>query len=429
MRTISPEQPASPENLERKVGELLLSGKQVGEGGKAVVIKISPEELPDDLAPAFEALGTPDASEAGSPESKAVKLFKLYLPNKGAAEYRMHERAYRATREIPEDQREKFARVPTLSKSLELNLDPEMKEEMARKFGVTFAGERMQLIAMEYVDGEDLATIYYKWILENERRLTPEETDGMNFKALYHEVANLLQFEVLPQEEVRDPRALELAEWKNNANNTKKLYDYLHKHKFPISATVVAQVENTINLMHRSHIIHGDAFERNIMVEGGAQALRENAANAMKQSYLIDFGESRDHEVEGVDDFAVIRRMKQLLVSPDEAEKKEIQAEFAAMDAKATALRTRNRGWQNSLAKAKKLAETDHYFAVTAAWNSTAGLGENYIEDFFIMAKDLIAEGVIETDVVSAFVERKKKVASSAFQKRKIQECARWLTS
>jgi hypothetical protein len=410
----------SPEQLNRDIENVLLSCERAGEGGKAVVLKLSPNGISPELHPALEALNV------DNDEARAVKLLKLYLPNKGAFEYKMHGQAYQSFQDIPESDQNSYARIPALSSSRDVDFDNETKAEIERRFRASIVGDKAQLIVMEYVDGEDLATIFYKWILENERRYASEQTDQMDFKELYEEVAKTLNFEMLPDGEIDDPRALELAEWKTSSRNTAKLYDYLHKNHFPLSPEIVSQLEKTLTLLHaKAHITHGDAFERNVMIQGGTQVFRENQPDQRKQSYLIDFGEARDHEVEGVDDFAIIRRLKKLLASPKEETEMNRKKIYDEINAKANRLST-NRQWQETYSLIKKLLSENPDKALATAWSRTAGQGENSIDAFFITMKRLANENLLDAEIVASFIAEKKKTLSSPFQRNRTEECLRW---
>lgn len=411
----------SPEELNHAMEQLLLSCERAGEGGKAVVLKLSVSEVRPELRPALDALQIPT-----SDNDKAIKLFKLSLPGKASWEYTMQQRAYEAVQNIPEDEREKFALVPALSSQYDVSLDDEVKREIGKRFGAAIVGDKTQIIAMEYIDGEDLATIFYKWILERENLYTPEETDGMNFAKLYEEVSTTIGFEILPSEMIDDPRALELAEWKNAAKNTAKLYEYLHKHNFPMPSYLVPQVENTIKLLHQSHITHGDAFERNLMVTGGMKALRSKKTLEGERSYVIDFGESKDHAVEGVDEFAVVRRLRKLTHSKEEGAQMAKTGRFRELDSIMATLQSRDKKWIELRIKMLDIAREDQGKALVLAWNRTAALDMNWAARFFALVNEGKKENLFSQEDISRFV-KDKATRASAFEKRAIQEGLDWL--
>lgn len=411
----------SPEELNEAMEQLLLSCERAGEGGKAVVLKLSVDDVRAELRPALEAL------QISSEESdRAIKLFKLSLPGKTSHEYAMQQRAYDAVQNIPEAERHKFALVPSLSSQYDVSLDKEVKREIGRRFGVSIVGDKTQLIAMEYVDGEDIATIFYKWILERENLFSPEETDAMNFTRLYEEVSTTIGFEILSSELIDDPRALELAEWKNSADNTAKLYEYLHKHNFPMPSYLVSQVENTMKLFHQSHITHGDAFERNLMVTGGMRTLRSKKNLEGEQAYVIDFGEAKDHEVEGVDEFAVVRRLKKITRSKEEEAKAAKEDNFKALDSRMALLQGRDKKWMELSAKIQELAKENQDQALSLAWTRTAGLDPAWTDRFFLLIKTSVKDKIISPGTISDFVKN-KIIKASPHERRVAQEGLDWL--
>ena len=417
------EVPQSPEELNRTMEDLLLSCERAGEGGKAIVLKLSVDGASPGLKPALDALKI-----ESSGDDQAIKLFKLYSPRMGAWEYKMHQQAYEAVQNIPVGERENFASVPKLSSMHGVQLEETVKQELEKRFSAFITGNETQLIAMEYVDGEDLATIFYKWILEKQNLFSAEETDKMHFGRLYEEVAACLRFETLPDGVIDDPRALELAEWKNTANNTAKLYDFLRKHHFPLPPQAAAQVENTLKIFHKAHITHGDAFERNVMITGGMKALRKNKNLDGQRPYIIDFGEAKDHFVEGVDEFAMVRRLKVLTQSPEEEAKIAQRDSFKTLDEKAVLLPVRDKNWAEILRKSREAAAKSHEQGLALAWNRTAGIDPAQTDRFFIMVKDDIKEGLLSEEEVVAFVKT-KTIKASPYEKRMVQTYLQWLAA
>lgn len=407
-----------PEELDHTIEHMLLSCERVGEGGKAVVLKLSADDVAPQFTRALNALKI-----ESSHQDKAIKLFKLYLPNKGAWEYNMHQRAYNALQDLPEGKRKDFAMIPALSAERKISWDNDIKEEIEQRFSVSIMGREAQLIAMEYINGEDLGTVFYKWILERERVFSPEEIDRMTFTELYEEVSARLGFGVMPGENIDDPRALELAEWKNSAVNTAKLYDYLRKHNFPFSPDIAQRVGNTLQLLHDAHIMHGDAFERNIMVTGGIHALRSKGSLTDEDIYLIDFGEAKDHFVDGVDEFAVVRRLKQLGQSRAD-ESKIAQDNFSKeLNGKAQSLLTRDKAWQRFVGKIDEMAPSE---VIGRIWNATAGIDPGWVDRFFIAAKIALQKNVVSAGQVANFI-KEKEVKMTPHQRQVTKECSRWL--
>lgn len=424
------EKSPSPEILDEKFGELLLSGELAGEGGRAVVIKISHDHVSQDLEPAFSSL-----SAGETEKDKAVKLFKLYLPNKGKNEYDIHARVQKLIEDLPEDKKDEYARVPKLSSSRDISFASETRAKLQEKFSLPALAEKSVVIAMEYIDGEDLATIFYKWILERSdpslkrSALTPQQTDKMGFGELYIELSNRLGLEGLATGEFDAPQeVIDQADWKASQKNTEKIYAYLRKNKFPMPPGMATQIENTLKLMHSARMTHCDAFERNIMVTGGSKVLREKKTLEGEDPVLIDFGESRDHFVEEVDDFNVIRRLKTLSLSREEEIQLIKQKEFEAMGEKRELLKG-NKKWSGIYETVQKIAIEDKKKALETAWNNTVILKESGLEDFFIIAKTLIEEGLMEEATIGSFLEDKRPKLTTPYQKNLLGKYTEWLNA
>jgi serine/threonine protein kinase len=418
------EQPRSPEQLNHEVEELLFSGERVGEGGKAFVLKLSPDNIPPELRPAFESLSFQEGEvNIDSSADKAIKLFKLYLPHKTAFEYEMHAKAYAALQKIPKEESSQYAKIPKLSSSRELIIEEDIRKKLEERFSIMVA-DKVNLIAMEYIPGEDLATIFYKWILEK-NGFTPEQTDELNFKQLYEELVSVLGLDSLPDEEMDDAH-LPMAEWKVSANNTKKIYEYLRKYKFPMPTDATSRVEKTIQLMHKEKMTHGDAFERNIMITGGSKALRAKGNLDDEEIFLIDFGETRDKFLEEVDDFNVVRRLKTLSLSLEDERKIKDKERLGEITAKGELLRV-NKKWVETYTDTQKILETNPEKALSFAWNTIVPFGENAMENFFIMIKDLINNGSLERTSAEAFIEEKSKEKMTPYARNLLNKCVKWL--
>jgi serine/threonine protein kinase len=421
------EQIKSPEIPDENYGELLLSGDLAGEGGRAVIVKLSRDNVAENLRPAYKSLSLDREAE-----EKAVKVFKLYLPNKGKNEYEIHSRMQRMIEELPDDQKNEFARVPTLSSSRDISLTPDMRHKLEEHFQLSSLGERSILITMEYIDGEDLATIFYKWILEHksddaQRMVIPSyKTDMMSFGELYIALAKKLNLESPPEGIDAPQEVLERAEWKVSQRNADKIYSYLRKYNFPMPPQVASRLENTLKLMHKGRMTHGDAFERNIMLTGGSKALREKGTLEGEDTFLIDFGESRDHFVESVDDFNVVRRLKTLSLSRDQEIQLAKSKEFEDINTKAELIKG-NGKWRQTYEAIKKQAKSDPEKAIISAWNNTAILKESGVEDFSIIVRGLIEEGLVQKAIAADFLKEKGKEKMTPFRKNLLAKCAEWL--
>ncbi len=431
--------PHAAEVFDHNIGEMLLSGKRRGEGGKAVIVEITPDHLSPESQSAFDLL---DATEVQQQETDAmpshrdnaaVKFFKLYLPHKGKNEYEMDARVYEALKHVPDGERGQYASVPKLFSSHEAVFDEEMRSRLEARFSIPSLGEKAFLISMEPIEGEDLATVFYKWILERQG-IPAEHTDEMDFKQLYEEVAERLHFEDLPLEEIDMPQKdlddLEKAIAVRNANI---LYAYLHKYDFPLPPNTAPSVQKTLELMHSQKITHGDAFERNIMITGGMKALREKGNLLGEKTYLIDFGESRDGVIEGVNDFDVIRRLKTLSVSREDERRIKDEERLREISAKAELLQGSG-SWQQIYKTAKEFIKPsdgtvarDEQKALSYAWNKTVPYRESAIEDFSIIVKGLMKEGLLTKETADAFMKEKESEKMTIPAKALLRKCVEWL--
>jgi len=286
---------------------------------------------------------------------------------------------------------------------------------------------------MEEIEGEDLATIFYKWILERQG-IPAEHTDDMDFKQLYEEVAERLHFEDIPLNDIDAPQKdLDDLEKTIAVRNANILYAYLHKYNFPLPPEVASSIQKTLELMHENKMTHGDAFERNIMVTGGTKALREKRESSGRTKRTYRLRRIEEGVIEGVNDFDVIRRLKTLSISREDERKERDAKKLGEITAKAELLRG-NKQWQKIYETAKGFLQPqagssmrDEGKALLYAWNSTVPYKETGAEDFVAIAKDLMDENLLTRETVNAFIEEQAKGKMAIPAKALLMKCVEWL--
>jgi hypothetical protein len=171
---------------------------------------------------------------------------------------------------------------------------------------------------MDYVRGEDLATILYKEVLrrKNSDLYPPERLNAFSFNELHREVANELGF-YSPGKKSRDEGERQYEETMVYSKNTEKLIKFLQNSGFVLPPTVLSQIDNTVKLFHENGLFHNDLHERNVLIE--------NSGLENPRLFIADFGSAtigkRAQEDAGFkvsEDTDIIRRLSPLTKTPQE---------------------------------------------------------------------------------------------------------------
>ena len=296
--------------IDASIEGMLLGNSKDNEGSEALIYKVDAHGIPQEFRDALQKKGT--TFDGGD---MAVKMLKLYSPPAGIREYRIHQRAYRLVEAAMREHPGKYAAVPKPTLFRELTIS----DETARKLkgdGAQISNDRVEVLMMDYVHGQDVATVFYTWILEHHRGALKLD-EGSSFADIRDAVAIALDFERPGGKSFREAERIAEERAVNN-DNQKRVYDFLVKHGFKMSTDLALQVRNTVELLHANGIYHRDLHERNLMVT--------DFGLPDQQGYIIDFGRSGMDSSDGenpVDDFEVIRKLDSLNETGDDKQQKE----------------------------------------------------------------------------------------------------------
>ncbi|GEM_PF-956925 len=258
--------------------------EKVNEGNNGFILKLHIKDIPEDVLMTLRESGIILESD------QAVKVLKFYVGGSGLREFKMQQRAYEILSK--HDRGSEVAKIPKPHFYRDLTILPSVREKLIN-MGVRKIGSKVELLLMDFVPGEDLATIMFREII----RISPYTRD------LLHQL-NSLSFQDL---EVELPRALGLPQAKSTyrdeadrQNQEKRQqilrYDAIHaelvKRGFRLHPTILKQVRSAMNLLHDNGISHRDGHHRNFMIVG------DPSADALKppQVYIIDFGSAVSYE-------------------------------------------------------------------------------------------------------------------------------------
>lgn len=265
--------------------KLINNSRLINSGNNGIIFRFEVNDVEElrEAAPADE-----------SEKFKVVKLLKVYQSGKGEHEYQMQKTAFDIVDKATN--RDELALVPEPLLFRNLSLKAETVDYLNRR-GAKL-NDKADILVMDYVDGKDLATDMYEWIIAhaNPYKITAVSGSNDDLKAA---VSQILGFDrpggkgVTEQEREAERRKVE-------SLNGDKVYTALRRSNFKVKKTIIDQITKTMQLFHRNGIHHNDPHERNFMTMGD-------------QVYIVDFAEAGEPNEQRVNDDYIINRLNELM--------------------------------------------------------------------------------------------------------------------
>lgn len=275
-------------------------------------------ESDQDLVKEFENKGLSVEDFIGQ-ETAAIKLFKVYDVEAGRKEYETQMQAYELFEKS--SHKDKLARIPKPFWFHEFSIS-EQTQQVLNERGAKIQNGRVAMIMMDFVQGKDLATLFYEWIVEkyHERISNVKETDdsrghpdeemeaylprnSTSFSELQKSVGRLLHF-TAPGGKALHEGEREFERRKIFAENADKIYSFLRQTEFKLPPGIIERLQESFHLLHHAGLYHNDPHERNFMI-GQKESGRADI-------YIVDFGASGSRMEGRVDDEYIINRLKEL---------------------------------------------------------------------------------------------------------------------
>jgi len=320
------------EKLQKSISDLFEHAKKSNEGQEGIVFSVRRDELPEELIDVLRSEGIQIENDIAS------KVLKVYEVRKGKHEFQMLETAYRAIAELPEEEQKKFANVPRPIYFADIEISKEMEDYFSRNNLIV--GNRVAVIMMDFIDGEDLLESILRKVLEvyyfNEKKriennfapnsivsaedvtlpYDPDSLKDLNFAQLYSLTANHLGFGLFSNEDDDNQKRAKMSE------EFKKLSVFLQKNGIKLNKKIISQIKSTLLLFKNRKINHGDLVHnlRNIMVAGDIWGNQE------VESFIIDFGKSfiGDQPPDSfhiLDDLGVLKEIETFTITREEKER------------------------------------------------------------------------------------------------------------
>ena len=187
------------------------------------------------------------------------------------------------------------------------------------------AGSRVEMIVMDYIEGDDIATHLFKEVIKRHPNTVHlvRDVDVMTFPDLMQAVAEAMGRKV-PGGKARDEGAREYEERKVFNENAQQMYLFLKRRGFRLNPIILEQIKKTITAFHDHGIVFRDGHHRNFIVQGSLET-PTNPQLPPPQVTVIDYGHSQEfsgsynpdlyieENKKFPDDFAIIRELEQLV--------------------------------------------------------------------------------------------------------------------
>lgn len=287
----------------------LIYGAKRNEGTKGVILEINIDELPEDIKEKF--LDCYEADDQLGERVLAAKVIKVASSHGGLHEARMQTRAYDLVSQA--DESEHLAKIPMLRGYSEIEVKSEMVRAHLEHSGVK-AGEKVEVLLMDFIPGEDLATHIFRRVLKTEEYYR-EMADRYDFDELQSHVANKLGYE---RPRAGDP-GTNFEKKVYNANES-KLFEFMRRNGIMIDREIIDRSLATLEKLRENGIYHNDIHPRNIMIETDEQG-------KIVDVYVIDFATAGDTEdAQGGNDFEQLRRYRSVSSGFAETKKDEVKS-------------------------------------------------------------------------------------------------------
>jgi len=280
----SPHKKETIKNPEDFFEEILHTSPIIASGKDGIILQISTLNFDDETIESMRKNGIDISADDGY----ALKILKIYRHGSGEKEYNIQKTAYELLKNIGG-----VAKVPKPIIIRTQHLSESDKQYLKNQ--APFIEDKAEMILMDFIEGKDLATYIYDFIL-SKHGYDENSIQNMEFEQKQATISGLINFEI--------PENTEHGDFKDiiaMRDNVRKLMSYLKKTDFHIDENILDQIKKSLDILESNRIFHNDLHERNIIIDNGGQP------------YIIDFGRSVDNKSnQESDDMAIVRRYKEL---------------------------------------------------------------------------------------------------------------------
>lgn len=305
---------------------------KINEGQRGVIFALPRDQINENslLVEALKQLGLE------SDKDSVAKILKLFSYSKMEAEFAMHQKAQEILASANNENPGKFAAVPTIYLRTQIAINSETLIEKLTRDGITLnSSNEIGVLMMEQIPGQTIADALYRRVLREHNKsldnpAVQDEIKNMERQGLYvgpqfdkvniPENASTLQLRSLVAKAMgfKSPpvgadEAQISATYRENGN---KMFSFLRNQDVRIKSSVITRLNNSIRELNANGLYHNDAHEGNFMIVGDDDAIFETRLDGTKSTsepdlYIIDFGESTETPIEGVEsDYSTVNQLR-----------------------------------------------------------------------------------------------------------------------
>ena len=282
-------------------------------GTKAIIFKLREDEMTDQQKRIFEASRLRLLGQVDEDENKdtAIKVLKICVEGHSDKEFAFQEKAFTVIQNSDDTE---LAKVPVPLDHRAINVDQKTRAAL-RSYGAHPIGGKAEIaVVMDYIDGDDLATLFYRWVVDQappDMDYIKQSTLRNNFESLQMAVREILGFS-RPGGKAASEAERMVERRKIDNENGQKVYDFLRQTGFRLNPKIIKQIKNTRNLLERNGIYHNDEHERNFIITGDYNGSGE------VQVHLIDFDRADSKPLPEALPFKIDKLLEQLTVDPEQ---------------------------------------------------------------------------------------------------------------
>lgn len=311
----------------------VIESHKINEGNNGLIATIDISDLPQEIIdfaleqPHLQNTKLQDKAEV------AIKILKIYTNGAAKAEYEAQLQAYNLLTQAKKDNPDKqYAQVPVpmLYRKLEMNDDI---EQSLKAKGVENPSDAVEVILMDYIKGDDLATLLYKEVLRRHtstRHFTNQDIAEMSFSDIHFEVSQALGYSE-PGKKDSDTGARFHEEFKVTSANAELLINFLSRNGFQLNTTILTQIENSLKLMHQNKTYHYDAHERNFIITDDEQVYMVDFGGAVAQKQTHEQADVKNTDL-ATEDLTVVRTYKKLTKTKQAVAEQEVGDYFKSLE-------------------------------------------------------------------------------------------------
>lgn len=306
------------ESIESFLDEAIHQSPIIGSGRDGIVLKVNTKNLSKQSSEAIKSINQEDGGEVND---FAIKILKIYRPGTGSIEFDFQKKAYEILK--------KEAGCAKVPKPILLHTKHLSESDILFLKNQNHALEEdAEIILMDFVNGKDLATHIYDFIL-SVNGYDDESILNMSFLQKQSFISAILNFEQ-PQNNLDDFKNII-----SERDNLRKMINYLRKRKFVINQEVLTKIERAIEVLESNFIFHNDLHERNVMIDENGEV------------FIIDFGRSVNNKADQEkDDQDIVRRYRDIDSQDDKLIENDFIKDIINIQEKNKDIRENSKKWQ-----------------------------------------------------------------------------------